>query len=174
MLTSSNTCGIIILIRNKKVVRKGEQIMKSKKLVRDVKKYLFDLWEKTHFVKINDKVFDTIITVLTYDIEKQCFEIFRLTDYNFEYAIWIVKKEDVITINNQTIILPIDIKNIINERWKTADYIKINGFSFCTEECFALFTLDKLLILNEEEGTDVASINIKEISSLIIDKERVL
>lgn len=67
-----------------------------------------------------------------------------------------------------------DVKNIINERWKTADYIKINGFSFCTEECFTLFTLDELKILNEGGFTEVASIDIKGISSLIIDEERVL
>jgi hypothetical protein len=145
--------------------------MKNKKLVRDVKEYLFDLWEATYFVKINNKVFNTNITILTYDIEKQCFEIFHLTDYNFENAIWTVKKENVITVNNQEIIRHDNIKNIINERWKTADYIKINGFSFCTEECFTLFTLDKLKILNEGGFTEVASINIKEISSLIIDEE---
>ena len=145
--------------------------MKNKKLVRDVKEYLFDLWETTSFVKINNTVFNTNITILTYDIEKQCFEIFHLTDYNFENAIWTVKKENVITVNNQEIIRHDNIINIINERWKTADYIKINGFSFCTEKCFTLFTLDKLKILNEDGFTEVASINITEISSLIIDEE---
>lgn len=148
--------------------------MKSKKLVKDVKEYLFDLWEATHFVKINDKVFDANITVLTYDIEKQCFEIFRLTDYNFENAIWTVKKEDVITVNNQTIILPTDVKNIINERWKTADYIKINGFLFSTDECYNLFISNKLTIYNEGGYAEVTYINIEEINSLIIDEEKVL
>lgn len=32
-----------------------------------------------------------------------------------------------------------EFKNLIRRKWKTSDYIKINGFSFSTEECFILF-----------------------------------
>ena len=143
----------------------------NRKKVIDIKEYLFDLWETTHFVKINNTVFNADITILTYDIEKQCFEIFRLTDYNFENTIWTVKKEDVITINNQKIILDAEIKNIINERWKTARCMKINNFLFFMNECYNLFISNKLLIYRHGVGTEI---NVEEINSLIIDEERVL
>lgn len=143
----------------------------NRKKVSDIKEYLFDLWETTHFVKINNTVFNADTTILTYDIEKQCFEIFRLTDYNFENTIWTVKKEDVITINNQKIILDAEIKNIINERWKTARCMKINNFLFFMNECYNLFISNKLLIYRHGVGTEI---NVEEINSLIIDEERVL
>lgn len=143
----------------------------NRKKVSDIKEYLFDLWETTHFVKINNTVFNTDLAILTYDIEKQCFEIFHLADYNFENAIWTVKKEDVITVNNQKIILNVDVKNIINERWKTARCIKINNFLFFMNECYNLFISDKLLIYRHGVGTEI---NVDEINSLIIDEEKVL
>lgn len=142
-----------------------------KKKISDIKEYLLDLWETTHFVKINNTIFNANITILTYHIEKQCFEIFRSSDYNFENAIWITKKEDVITVNNQKIILNDDVKNIINERWKTARCMKINNFLFFMNECYNLFISDKLLIYRHGVGTEI---NVDEINSLIIDEERVL
>ena len=143
----------------------------NRKKISDIKEYLFDLWETTHFVKINNTIFDANITILTYNIEKQCFEIFRSSDYNFENAIWVAKKEDVITVNNQKIIRNDDVKNIINERWKTARCMKINNFLFFMNECYNLFISDKLLIYRHGVGTEI---NVDEINSLIIDEERML
>lgn len=163
----------------------------------ELKDFLFDLWETTYFVRINGQVFNTGRTVLTYEDEAAIFEIFNITDKDFEHALWSIKKENIKTVNNKTVIsnkyikttidmkwdssywmkskkLVRDVKEYLFDLWKTADYIKINGVSFCTEECFILFTLDKLTILNEGGFTEVASIYIKEISSLIIDEERVL
>lgn len=145
--------------------------MKSKKLVKDVKEYLFDLWETTCFVKINNTVYNTDTTILTYYAENQCFELYRLTDYNFENVIWTVKKEDVIYINDQEIISDVDLKNIISERWKTAECMKINNFLFVMNECYNLFISNKLLIYRHGVGTEI---NVDEISSLIIDEEKVL
>lgn len=67
-----------------------------------------------------------------------------------------------------------EFKNLIRRKWKTSDYIKINGFSFCTEECFILFTPDNLIILNEGGFTEVANIKMKDINSLIIDEKEML
>lgn len=67
-----------------------------------------------------------------------------------------------------------ELKNIIRKGWKLSNCIKINGFSFCTEECFVLFTLDNLLILNEENYAEVATIKVKDINSLIIDEKELL
>lgn len=145
--------------------------MKSKKLVKDVKEYLFDLWETNHFVKINNTVCNANTTILAYDAENQCFEIYRFTDYNFENVIWTVKKEDVIYINDQEIISDADLKNIINERWKTAECMKINNFLFVMNECYNLFISNKLLIYRHGVGTEI---NVDEINSLIIDEEKVL
>ena len=145
--------------------------MKSKKLVKDVKNFLFDLWETRPFVKINNTVYNTDTTILTYDAEKQCFEIYRLTDYNLENVIWTIKKEDVIYVNDQKIISDVDLKNIINERWTTANCMKINNFLFIMNECYNLFISDKLLIYRHGVGTEI---NVEEINSLIIDEERVL
>lgn len=148
--------------------------MKNKKLVKDMKDFLFDLWETNHFVKINNTVCNADATILAYDAEKQCFEIYRLTDYNLENVILTVKKEDVIYVNDQEIISDVDLKNIINERWKTSKYIKINGFLFSTNECYNLFISNKLTIYNEGGYAEVTFINIEEINSLIIDEEKVL
>lgn len=147
--------------------------IKSKK-VNDVKKYLFDLWETTHFVKINNTVFNTDNTTLTYNFDTHVFEIFKSTDITFEKAILSVKKEDIITINNQTIILDDDIKSIIDSNWKTSAYMKINGFLFSMSECYNLFISNELIIYNEGGCNEVTRINIEDINSLIIDEKKVL
>lgn len=156
---------------NKVVKEKENNTMGISRKISDIKEYLFDLWETTHFVKINNTVFNADTTILTYNIDKQYFELFRLTNDDFENPILSFKKEDVITVNNQKIILDDDVKNIINERWKTARCMKINNFLFFMNECYNLFISNKLLIYRHGVGTEI---NVEEIDSLIIDEERVL
>ena len=146
----------------------------SRKQVSDIKEYLFDLWETTYCVNINDKVFYTNDKVMTYDSEDELFEIFYTTDTNFEHAIYAFRKEDVRTINNETIIQNDVLKNIINRNWTSSYWMKINGFLFFMGDCYQITTDEVLIIFNKETYRKITSICLKDINSLIIDDEVIL
>lgn len=176
-MTFNNTCGIIILVRNKnKFIREKEKntMAISRKKVTDMKEYLFTLWETTYHVNINDKVFYTNDKVITYDSEDELFEIFYTTDRDFEHAIYAFRKEDVITINNEIIIREDMLKNIINRNWTSSFWMKINGFLFFMNDCYQITTDEVLIIYNKETYRKITSICLKEINSLIIDEEVIL
>lgn len=146
----------------------------KRKKVNDIKEYLFNLWKTIHFVNINELVFNTSSTVLAYNPDTQVFEIFPSSDTELEKAIWTVKKDDIITINNQEIILNAEIKNIINNKWATSEWIKINGFTFFTDECFQLFTCYSLMIFDYKTDKQIINILINDINSLETNNEVIL
>lgn len=137
----------------------------------ELKNFLFDLWETTYFVRINGQVFNTDNTVLTYEDADAIFEIFNITDRDFEHALWSIKKENIKTVNNKPVISNKYIATTINMKWDSSHWMKINGFLFFMSNCCQITTDEDLLIYNKETLT---SICLKEINSLIIDDEVIL
>lgn len=146
---------------------------KSEK-VKNIKEYLFTLWETTDCVNINDKIFYTNDKVMTYDSKNELFEIFYTTDIDFKNAIWAFRKEDVRTVNNKIIIQKDVLKNIINKNWTSSYWMKINGFLFFMHDCYQINTDTVLIIYDKATNSKITSICLKEITSLIIDDEVIL
>nr|DAX05104.1 MAG TPA: hypothetical protein [Caudoviricetes sp.] len=72
--------------------------------VENVKDYLFDLWEKTYQVAINDIVFDTEKINLAYDYETDIMEIYLSSDTHLENVLGSFNVNQIKTINNAVIV----------------------------------------------------------------------
>lgn len=72
--------------------------------VENVKDYLFDLWEKTYQVAINDIVFDTKKINLAYDCETDIMEIYLSSDTHLENVLGSFNVNQIKTINNAVIV----------------------------------------------------------------------
>ena len=60
---------------------------------------LFDNWETNRYVGINGNVYNTLTTLLAYDINTDTYEIYIKSDTNLENPIAIYKAEEIETID---------------------------------------------------------------------------
>lgn len=64
-----------------------------------------------------------------------------------------------------------ELREIIEHKWNTSYWMRINGFLFFMSNCCQITTDENLLIYKQETLT---SICLKDINSLIIDDEVIL
>lgn len=72
--------------------------------VENVADYLFDLWEKTYKVAINDIVFDTEKINIAYDFKNEVMEMYLLNDAYYENVLCSFNIKQIKTINNVVIV----------------------------------------------------------------------
>ena len=67
-----------------------------------------------------------------------------------------------------------ELREIIERKWNTSYWMRINGFLFFTDECYCKFTTCLLIIFDKETKRKLTSIIRDTINSLEIDDEVIL